>query len=65
MSFYPRYIDDFTKLENRSFPREIWDSTGTQSKVMTKAEFLKLKEYLEELVDKAFKEKKRRLRNIR
>ena len=65
MSFYPRYIDDFAKLENRSFPREIWDSTGTQSKVMTKAEFLKLKEYLEELVDKAFKEKKEKIKKYK
>ena len=57
-TYLPRYIDDYAKLQLRSFPQEIWDSTGLSSKVMGKDIFMKLKEYLENAVNKAYKAKK-------
>lgn len=65
LQFFPRYIEDFAKLENRSFPREIWDCTGTKSQVMSKADFLALKSFLEDLVDKAYKEKKEKIKKYK
>lgn len=61
MEFLPRYIEDFNKLESRDFPITIWDSTGLKSRTMNKQEFNELKKYLENLVDKAYQEKKKRI----
>ena len=55
------YIEDFNKLESRDFPITIWDSTGLKSRTMNKQEFNELKKYLENLVDKAYQEKKKRI----
>ena len=64
-TYLPRYIDDYATLQFRSFPREIWDSTGMNSTLMSKAEFARLKEYLENLVDEAFKEKKESIKRYK
>lgn len=58
MKFLPRYIDDYAKLANRSFPMEIWDCTGTQSKLMSANEFAQLRAFLESLDSKAYSKKK-------
>lgn len=63
--YLPRYIDDYAKLQFRQFPIEIWDATGMYSSVMTEAEFLNLKSYLEDLVNKAYKVKKDKIKNYR
>ena len=64
-TYLPRYIDDYEKLQLRAFPQEIWDSTGLNSKVMDKPEFMNLKTFLEELVTKAFKEKKENIKRYK
>lgn len=63
--YLPRYIDDYCKLALRTFPLEIWDSTGESSKVMSKDEFDKLRNFLEELVNKAYKEKKDKIKKYK
>ena len=60
--YLPRYLDDYEKLQLRAFPQEIWDSTGLKSKVMSKTEFMNLKKFLEDAVNKAFKEKKENIK---
>ena len=65
-TFYlPRYLDDYEKLQLRSFPQEIWDADGLTSKVMSKSDFLGLKTFLEGLVNKAYKEKKENIKKYK
>ena len=65
-SYYlPRYLDDYEKLQFRAFPQEIWDAKGTSSKVMTKNDFIGLKTFLEDLVNKAYKEKKETIKKYK
>lgn len=65
MLFLPRYIDDYAKLANRTFPLEIWDYTGTKSKVMTESEFNELKSYLEKLDNRAYANKKNAIKKYK
>lgn len=62
MKYLPRYVDDYATLINRSFPMEIWDASGTTSKVMTKAEFQQLKDFLDDLDKRAYSLKKRAIK---
>ena len=65
-SYYlPRYLDDYEKLQFRAFPQEIWDAKGTSSKLMTKNDFIGLKTFLEDLVNKAYKEKKETIKKYK
>lgn len=65
-SYYlPRYLDDYEKLQLRAFPQEIWDANGLTSKVMSKADFVGLKTFLEGLVSKAYKEKKENIKKYK
>ena len=63
--YLPRYVDDYCKLALRSFPLEVWDYEGLKSKVMTQSEFAKLKKYLEDLVNDAYKEKKEAIKKYK
>ena len=63
--YLPRYLDDYEKLISRMFPQEIWDAKGTSSKVMTKNDFIGLKTFLEDLVNKAYKEKKETIKKYK
>lgn len=63
--YLPRYVDDFCKLALRSFPQEIWSSDGINSKVMSLAEFNKLKKFLEDKVNDAYKDKKEALKKCK
>lgn len=63
--YLPRYVDDYCKLALRTFPLEIWDAEGMNSKVMSLAEFNKLKKFLEDKVNKAYKEKKEALKKYK
>lgn len=65
MKYLPRYIDDYANLVNRNFPMEIWDCTGTKSTLMTKAEFMLLKNFLDDLDTKAYSIKKNAIRKYK
>lgn len=65
LTFLPRYIDDYAKLVNRSFPMEIWDATGTKSKLMSATEFDGLRKYLESLDNKAYAAKKNAIKKYK
>lgn len=63
--YLPRYLDDYEKLQLRAFPQEIWDANGTSSKIMSKADFMSLKTFLEGVVNKAYKEKKENIKRYK
>ena len=63
--YLPRYLDDYEKLISRMFPQEIWDAEGLTSKVMTKADLTNLMNFLDELIRKAFKEKKENIKRYK
>lgn len=65
MEFLPRYIEDYAKLSGRSFPMEIWDCNGTKSKLMSEAEFNRLKSYLETLDNRAYQAKKNAIKKYK
>lgn len=65
MKFLPRYIDDFAKLANRQFPIEVWDCTGTESKLMSAGEFNQLRAYLESLDSRAYSVKKNAIKKYK
>ena len=65
MTYLPRYIDDYAKLANRTFPLEVWDSTGTKSKVMSANDFNKLRAFLEALDNKAYSIKKNAIKKYK
>lgn len=56
--YLPRYIDTFTTLLNRPFPRVIWSADGKESKLVTKEELQEIIEYLDKLIEKAYQKKK-------
>ena len=58
-------LDDYEKLISRMFPQEIWDAEGLTSKVMTKADLTNLMNFLDELIRKAFKEKKENIKRYK
>lgn len=64
-TYLPRYVDDYVKLEGRTFPMEIWDSTGLKSKLMTLKEFRELKLFLEGIANTAYKKKKVAIKQYR
>lgn len=63
--YLPRYLDDYCKLQLRSFPQEIWDYSGLNSKLMSQKDFMLLKNYLEDLVNSAYKEKKENIKKYK
>lgn len=63
--YLPRYLDDYYKLQFRSFPQEIWDSTGLNSKVMSSTDFKCLVKFLEDKVNEAFKAKKTNIKRYK
>lgn len=63
--YLPRYVDDYATLINRSFPQEIWDYEGLKSRIMNKSEFIELKEFLENLVNSAYKKKKEAIKKYK
>lgn len=64
-SYLPRYIDDFCKLQLRTFPQEIWDVDGIHSVLMSKADFNGLVKFLEDLVNDAYKTKKEAIKKYK
>lgn len=57
-TYLPRYLEDYAGLLSRAFPMEIWDSTGTKSTLMSKAELQALYDYLDDLDKTAYSIKK-------
>ncbi len=57
-TYLPRYIEDYATLLSRAFPMEIWDSTGTKSTLMSKADLQGLHDYLDNLDKTAYSIKK-------
>lgn len=57
--YLPRYADDYATLLNRgAFPVEIWEFGGMRSSVMSQAELVDLKGFLDKLLNDAYKAKK-------
>lgn len=65
MEFLPGYVDKYAALSLRAFPQEIWDCHGTKSKVMGKQEFDELRNFLEGVYNKAYKEKKEKIKKYK
>lgn len=65
LKYLPRYSDDYASLLNKTFPMEIWDATGTKSTVMTKAELMQLKNYLDDLDAVAYSIKKHAIKKYK
>ena len=63
--YLPRYVDDYAILMNRNFPVEIWDYTGTKSTLMNKADFILLKDFLDDLDAKAYSIKKNAIKKYK
>lgn len=64
--YLPRYADDYAILLNRGvFPIEIWEFGGLKSSIMSQAELSDLKSFLDDLLNKAYKEKKESIKKYR
>lgn len=64
-TYLPRYIDDYASLLNRTFPMEIWDSTGTKCIMMTKADLQNLYDFLDNLDKTAYSIKKHSIKKYK